>query len=433
MGSRLNNSADIEGLGGLHLRELRDPEKLLLLLVGQSRILEMIAAGEGLTRVLDTLMRIIEQQVDHMQCSVLLVAPDGKRLRHCAAPSLPEAYNRMVDGMLIGPTMGSCGTAAFTKTAVIVTDIATDPLWADYRHVGLSFGLRACWSTPILSERGDVLGTFAMYYGEPISPSPVHRELIALATHLARVAIERDSLIESLKDMVEQRDESLSILAIGSHELKSPLTVLHLEIEELLNLVREHALPPRAEKLALRAVRQMDRLGRLVGDLLDVSRFTAGRPSLQLEDGDLAEIVRETVVRERVEFEHRGCTLLFDGVGAVGGKWDRMRIDQVVTNLLINALKYGRGHPVSVLVDADEQHGRVQVRDLGIGIANDQKESIFQRFGRAVSERNYEGVGLGLWITRQIVVALGGAIRVESEIEKGSTFTVVLPRAGLPG
>jgi two-component system cell cycle sensor histidine kinase PleC len=433
MESGLKDGADSEGLGRVQALELRDPDKLHLLLAGQSRIVEMIAEGVALQRVLEVLTRTVEQQVEHMRCSILLLSPDGAHLRHGAAPSLPEAYNRAVDGLRIGPSAGSCGTAAFTARPVIVTDIATDPLWADYRHIALSFGLRACWSTPILSKRGDVLGTFAMYYAEPTGPSPMHLDLIALATHLARVAIERDALIESLKEMIQQRDESISVLAIGSHELKSPLTVLHLEVEELLNIIHESTLPPYAEALVLKALKQMDRLGRLLADLLDVSRFTTGRPSLQFEDCDLAEIVRDTVARQRVEYDHRGCALAVDGVGPVVGRWDRMRIDQVLTNLLINALKYGRGRPVTVLVDADELHGRIQVQDLGMGIAIDQQESIFQRFGRAVAERNYEGVGLGLWITRQIIEALGGTIQVWSEPEKGSTFTVVLPRAGLRG
>ena len=107
-----------------------------------------------------------------------------------------------------------------------------------------------------------------------------------------------------------------------------------------------------------------------------------------------------------------------------------MRIDQVVTNLLGNALKYGEGRPVEVLVDGDEEHGRVLVHDAGIGISREQQEAIFEQYTRAVEERSYQGVGLGLWITRQIVDALGGTIRVESEPGKGSTFVIALPRAG---
>jgi GAF domain-containing protein len=125
----------------------------------------------------------------------------------------------LVDGLPIGPIMGSCGTAAFTGRPVIISDIATDPLWADHKQNALPFGLAACWSTPILSKHGGVLGTFAMYFREPMSPSPVHLDLIALATHLAQLAIEHDSLVEKLS---KERDESVSVLAVGLHELRSP-------------------------------------------------------------------------------------------------------------------------------------------------------------------------------------------------------------------
>jgi signal transduction histidine kinase len=417
----------IEGLKRLLARQ--DPNKLLLLLEGQSRVLEMIAEGVRLGSILDSLMCLIEQQVDGMLCSVLLLAPDRKHLRHGAAPHLPEEYNRLVDGLPIGASMGSCGTAAFTGRPVIVSDIETDPLWADHKQNVLPFGLLACWSTPILSKRGDVLGTFAMYFRQPMSPSPVHLDLIALATHLAQLAIEHDSLVGKLS---KERDESVSVLAVGLHELRSPLTALRLEIEGLLSLIRANGSPPEAERLILKSRRQIDRLARLLGVLFDVSRLSSGQLSLQYEDGDLFEIVSEAAAHAQPEFAHRGCTLTVDGAGPIAGKWDRGRIEQVVTNLLINALKYGGGQPVSVFVDGDEQYGRVQVRDSGIGIAADQQEMIFQRFGRAVTERDYEGVGLGLWITRQIVDALGGTIGVQSEIGKGATFTIVLPRAATP-
>jgi signal transduction histidine kinase len=337
----------------------------------------------------------------------------------------------MVHGTAIGPQVASCGTAASTGRPVIVTDIATDPLWAPYRELIAPFALRACWSTPILSKRGDVLGTFAMYYREPKSPQPLHRDLIAFATHIARVAIERDQLLRRLKKSIQERDESLSVLAVGSHELRSPLTALRLEADTLLEMLREGPAPPHSVEIVEKSLKQLKRLGRLIADLLDTSRLTEGELSLQLEASDLVEIVRDSVERAGDEFQHRGCVLTLEAPGPVEGQWDSMRVDQVVTNLLMNSLKYGKGRPVQVHVDGDPRWGRVQVRDTGMGISADQQESIFRRYGRAVPDRNFEGVGLGLWISRQIVEALGGSIQVSSELGKGSTFTVELPRMGL--
>jgi signal transduction histidine kinase len=186
------------------------------------------------------------------------------------------------------------------------------------------------------------------------------------------------------------------------------------------------------EQLVSRSREQIKRLGQLVGDLLDVSCLTTGQLSLHLEEVDLAEIVHEIAERARQEFHQRGCMLTVQSEGPIRGEWDRMRVGQVVTNLLTNSLKYGQGQPVSVLIEGDAQYGRIHVCDSGIGIAPDQQETIFRRFGRAVAERSYEGVGLGLWISRQIVEALRGTIRVQSDLGRGSTFMVELPRSGRP-
>src|SRR5438034_1636378 len=138
------------------------------LLEGQKRILELIIQGEPLGQVLTALCRTIEELAHgEMLASVLLLDADGVHLRHGAAPSLPESYNRAVDGLAIGPAVGSCGTAAYRRESVCVADIAGDPLWVQFAELALSHGLRACWSSPILSSGGEVLGTFAIYYRQP--------------------------------------------------------------------------------------------------------------------------------------------------------------------------------------------------------------------------------------------------------------------------
>ena len=161
------------------------------LLVGEKRLLEMIANAEPLSDVLEFLSALIEDQSRGSLCSVLLLDGDGKTLRHGAAPSLPKDYISAIDGAIIGPSVGSCGTAAFTAKRVVVSDITTDPLWNDYRELALSHGLRACWSVPILSTKGLVLGTTAVYYHEPRTPGISELDLIQRAAHLAGIAIER--------------------------------------------------------------------------------------------------------------------------------------------------------------------------------------------------------------------------------------------------
>jgi len=185
-------------------------------LSGQKQILEMIAQGASLSDTLNTLIEIVEQQSRDVMGSVLLLDKDGEHLLHGAAPSLPESYNAAVNGAAIGPDVGSCGTAVYRREQVIVTDIATDPLWENYRDLALTFGLRSCWSSPIFSSVGQVLGTFAMYCAQPRAPQNFELQSIETVRHLAGIAIERKQAEESLKQLnqelenrVEQRTAQL--------------------------------------------------------------------------------------------------------------------------------------------------------------------------------------------------------------------------------
>ncbi len=166
---------------------------------GESRILEMIARDAPLEEILEKLVRVVEAQFAGLLCSVLLLDEDGQHVRHGAAPSLPEAYSKAIDGLPIGPKAGSCGTAMYRREPVIVTDILHDPLWEPYREIANIHGLRACWSTPILSHSGKALGSFAMYYREPRSPSATETRALEMSTHLAGIAIERKLTHELLQ------------------------------------------------------------------------------------------------------------------------------------------------------------------------------------------------------------------------------------------
>ena len=157
------------------------------------RIRKMIESGAPLHKTLDELVRVVETTSPAgVLASILILDPDGRHLRHGAAPSLPEPYNAAIDGIEIGPEVGSCGTAAFHDKTVVVYDIANDPLWANFKDLALKYHLRACWSTPIHSSDGRILGTFANYYTVVRDPSPVDRELTEMVTKTAAKAIEHD-------------------------------------------------------------------------------------------------------------------------------------------------------------------------------------------------------------------------------------------------
>ncbi|MBI5773940.1 MAG: PAS domain-containing protein [Verrucomicrobia bacterium] len=183
---------------------------------GESRVLELIATGRPLGEILPELAHAIEAQAEGMLCSVLLLDKDGKHLRHGAAPSLPAEYNQRIDGVAIGPCVGSCGTAAFTGQPVIVTDIASDPLWKEFAALARQHQLRACWSVPIKSGAGTVIGTFAMYYRAPRRPADAELQLIGRAGHLAGIAIERHQA-ES-REMQQMALFQGSLLSLRDHE-----------------------------------------------------------------------------------------------------------------------------------------------------------------------------------------------------------------------
>jgi PAS domain S-box-containing protein len=190
-----------------------DQQTRAALLDSQRRVLERIANGAPLREILETLVRLIEEQADGMRCAVLLADTQQQRLRFAAAPSIPEDYKAGIDPFLrIAPEMGSCGTAAFLREPVYTQDTATDPLWKDCRDVAVRNGLRAIWSTPILSDDNTVLGTFAMYYGEPRLPSPEHVQLIDMATQMARVAIEAKSSEEKIQALSRQKEDHLRLV-----------------------------------------------------------------------------------------------------------------------------------------------------------------------------------------------------------------------------
>ena len=195
-----NARGDVFGVAGVS-RDITDRRLSNLLRDGHAQILEMIAMGAPLGSILDVLARLVESQLNGILCSVLLLDDDGHRLRHGAAPSLAPEYVEAIDGTEIGPCVGSCGTAAYRRQPVIVTDILADPLWADYRELVRPYGYRSCWSTPILSSRGEALAVFAMYSRAVRAPTSVESRLLEMAVHIAGIAIARRRAEERIQFM----------------------------------------------------------------------------------------------------------------------------------------------------------------------------------------------------------------------------------------
>lgn len=246
----------------------------------------------------------------------------------------------------------------------------------------------------------------------------------AFNTMLSRI----EAQSTELKHAVRMRDE---FLTIASHELKTPLTPLQLQIQTLMR----EAQRDRAAGVMRRTElidRQVHRLAKLVDDLLDLSRLSNRKIDLSVEVLDLSTVVSSIAEQFQSQAQRTGSSLTVVAPYPVVGQWDRARLEQVIVNLISNALKYGAGKPVSVEVLQQGDVGTVIVRDAGIGIGREDLGRIFNRFERAVSERHYGGFGLGLWIVREIVQSMGGTIRVASTLGEGSQFEIELPREPTP-
>ena len=251
-------------------------------------------------------------------------------------------------------------------------------------------------------------------------------------THRAEAEKERARLLREAQEALQIRDEFLSI---ASHELLTPLTPLRLQMQLLRRHIRDPAFAehPKAQgfyRLLDVSNHQIERLTRLVNDLLDVSRLSAGQLVLSLEDVDLAALARDTAEGIALELGAAGSVLELHAGEPVIARCDRFRVEQVIVNLLVNAMKYGGGAPISMGVQRSEGLAEIWVRDGGVGIPEEAQGRIFDRFERAVSSRSFGGLGLGLYIARRIVEAHRGSIRVTSKPGQGAMFTVELPIGG---
>jgi signal transduction histidine kinase len=324
------------------------------------------------------------------------------------------------------PNTANAAAVAGYSLGIYVLLLLVEALSLDLRRVFVSAGMAA------LSA-----GLLQHLAGTPLRATAC--SLLALGIAAVACAYNCRRIVELIgrvgADVSERRrsEEALQarddFLSMASHELKTPLTNLQLNVEGLRRLLRTAAPPP--ERVQAR-IEGMDgstqRLTRLVERLLDVSRIRAGRLELEPEQVDLTRVA-STVIEQRSEAATKaGCPIALHAPDPVFGNWDRMRMEQVLDNLVGNAVKYGGGHPIEVTVVGSGEDALVTVQDHGIGIDPGDHGRIFDRFERAVSRKHFSGLGVGLWICRQIVSAHKGQIAVESAIGQGSRFVVRLPR-----
>ena len=308
-----------------------------------------------------------------------------------------------------------------------VTPEDVRPLCVDDRHFEIiqTLGARSGLSVPLVAREA-LFGALSLGSATPNRFVEADVELVVEIGRRTALAIDNARLLVETQRAVRLRDQFLST---ASHELRTPITSLKLTIESLIHGTRSGPLPVAHARRLQRVLHSTNRLEHLVNELLDVTRIEQGQTTLSPAEMDLGALVRDVVQHFEFDLARAGCRLSVDCPGPVVGSWDASRLEQVVTNLLANAIKFGAGRPIEVMVRDAGQAAELQVTDHGIGIPADRLPKIFDRFERAVSSTHYGGLGLGLYLARSIVESHGGAITVDSRVDEGSTFTVRLPRA----
>jgi PAS domain S-box-containing protein len=400
---------------------------------GQGRVLEMIARGQPLAEVLESLVLLIEAQSDDMLCSVLQLSDDGKHIRSGAAPGLPDIYVRAVDGAPIGPKNGSCGTAMYLAKQIIVTDMLEDPLWEDYRELVVLSGMRACWSTPILSGSGKVLGSFAMYYRDPQTPSGTEARLTEVATHIAGIAIEHHRASDELRRTQAELAHVSRVTTMGelaasiAHEVNQPLGAIVGNADICLQWLGD--TQPDLAQLR-EAIEDIASDGRRASEVIARIRSLVKKSAPEKTPLDLSAVAREVLDLVAHEAHRRQVALTCYLGGAPSMvKGDRVQLQQVLLNLLMNGIEamtnMERGKPELTVQITKSDSGEVltAVRDSGPGIKPEEAEQLFKPFHTTKSA----GMGMGLAISRSIVEAHGGRLWIEETEGPGAMFKFTLP------
>jgi PAS domain S-box-containing protein len=403
------------------------------LLAGEQRALKLITEGASLAEALTGLIESLEEHAPEMTCSILLADTEGKRLRHGAAPRLPEEYNRAVDGIEVGPSAGSCGTAAYRRERVIVEDITVDPLWTDFRELGLRHGLQACWSHPITSPAGSLLGTFAMYYRQRRGPTDAEIRLIEAAAHVASVIIERkriDNVIQHHQSELAHFGRVCLVGALASglaHELHQPLTAIANYSSVCARQLRKGA---RDQGDLQYPIERIGALALRAGEINRRFRSFVRREVPRREQAHINALAQSAVQLAAGEARRHGITVRLDLASEMPPvDVDGIQIEQVILNLVNNGLEamsnvYREGKELVVRSSVTED-GAVElaVSDTGAGLPTALVDKAFEPF--FTTKPN--GLGMGLSISRSIVEAHGGRLWCDPNRNEGTTFRFTLP------
>jgi len=427
---------------------------------GYHAIFQMIFNNIELKDILETIICNYESYFPGIKCSVLLLDEKAKHLRLGAAPSMEESYNQAIQGMEL--EAGSCGLAAYIKEMVIVEEIADDPLWGKFKGLALEHGLRACWSIPIYSSKGKILGIFAIYYAKPTRPSGKELYIIEAASILAGLAIEHHQTIQDhhqrqagLEQIIQQRTYEIEkqyryirkakadieaglrakseFLSNVSHELRTPLNAI-MGFSDLLNESYYGDLNEKQQEFVGHIQMSSRNLLDIVNNVLGISKIESENHPIKREQIDIPHLInfcltyiKEKAIKHNIKFWTEIPPEFYEE--KYGS--DLSVLKTVLMNLIGNAVKFTPdGGQVMITVSREESRLLFKIADTGVGIAKELQEMIFESFYQVNNSLNEKscGVGLGLTMSKKMIEMLGGRIWVESEgNSQGSSFYFTVP------
>lgn len=401
------------------------------------RAIRPVSGGPStIAKTLEQMAQIVEAQNPGFLCSILLVDSESQTVTVGAGPSLPKEYNDAVEGLHIGPTVGSCGTAAYWKVPVIVNDIDTDPLWKDLRDAAKIAGVSACWSMPVTSANGEVLGAMALYSRAPQAPTAEQLRSLDIAAQMVGLAIERDNLEMQLRQAAKM--EALGVLAGGiAHDFNNLMAVVASNSQLALDLVGKGSQTGAYLSDVLSAA---EAASKLCNEMLTYAgKGVAATRSIECNTfvQDLGELLRVALSRK--------ATLAYElSASRLHVIADETQLRQVLMNLITNASEALQDRPGKIVVKTSlariarhdpkllrpdgwlepGEYVCIQVSDTGVGMNKITQARVFDPF----YSTKETGRGLGLAAAQGIIMNHGGAITLESAEGKGTTFSLVLPK-----
>ena len=394
-----------------------------------------MASGHSTSEILEAICRLVERTASGCYCSVVLVDSSGTRLEHGAAPSLPATFITSIIGRPVNTDSGPCAMAATLNEQVIAANLTTETRWAAYQWcpMALAHGLQSCWSTPISSATGKILGAFALYYTEARIPTDAHQSLIEQLTHIASIAIERRLSEETISRVRSELAHVSRISSLGvftasiAHEVNQPLTGIITNASTCLQMLA--ADPPNIEG-ALETARRTIRDGNRASEVIARLRALFSKKDVTTGSVDLNEATREVIALSLSELQKYRVILrteLAEDLPLITG--DRVQLQQVILNLLCNASQAMRtvdDRPRELLVRSERDIDdcvRLTVKDTGVGFDREGADRLFQAFHTTKKD----GMGIGLSVSQSIIESHHGRLWAKLNDGPGATFSFSLP------